>query len=180
MSDFWGVQSQLVARGRRVCVWDKPGLGWSDNFFVSQKLNVSTFYHEFLVSIGETSPFIFVGWGGGAENIWYYANVHPEMVSSIVWIDAYSGGIEFRELQDRNNWTDAQTIARRDIELTGRANLFHIIRILGSPWGLNSVFVPYSPAGYLPADRYDEYRWYYLTDKTVCPHPFVVLLTPDV
>jgi pimeloyl-ACP methyl ester carboxylesterase len=176
MSDFWGMQGILAKSGRRVCTFDKPGLGWSDYFYVNQNVNASTFYHQFMSGIGEKTPYIFVGWGGGAETIWPYANEHPEMVSAIVWMDAYSSGIEWRELQYSNNWTDAQAQAKRSLDITGRINLFHVIRGLGAPWGLNVVFVPYSPAGYEPADRYDEYRWFYLTDKTVRHNAFSIVV----
>lgn len=166
MSDFWGMQKFLTAAGRRVCVFDKPGLGWSDYWRVSQNLNSSTFYHQFLTSIGERAPFVLAGWGGGGEIVWEYANQHPEMVSAIIFMDVYSSGIEWREIQYSRNLTDDQMRSRRSLDIMGRSNLFYIIKGLGSVWGLNTIFVPYNPTGFEPAERYDEYRWFYLTDKT--------------
>ncbi|KAL9650849.1 hypothetical protein ABK040_001899 [Willaertia magna] len=60
MADYYGIQIALKELGHRSCIWDKPGLGYSDYLYADQ-YDESSFYHSFITSIGETGPFIFVG-----------------------------------------------------------------------------------------------------------------------
>lgn len=82
LPDFYGIQAYLAQAGRRSCIWDKPGLGWSDSYYADQGPDPMTFYHNMITAFGEKGPFIFVGWGGGGEIVYAYALQHPEMVSS--------------------------------------------------------------------------------------------------
>jgi len=59
IADYYDLQNSITKIGRRSCIWDKPGLGYSSYLYADQ-YNVSTFYHEFLTSI-ESGPYIMVG-----------------------------------------------------------------------------------------------------------------------
>ena len=89
--DFVDLQQLMVKAGRRSCIWDKAGAGYSDFLFEDMVGNYSLYYHNFvreLVARGEKAPFIWVAWGNeGASLVYSYALQSPEMVNSITYLD---------------------------------------------------------------------------------------------
>lgn len=61
IADFYGLQNELTLRGRRSCIFDKPGLGWSDYLYQGEVM--TDFYHPMITGLQEKAPFIFAGWG---------------------------------------------------------------------------------------------------------------------
>lgn len=83
MADSYGLQMMLVTKGLRTCIWDKPGLGHSENMFADQ-LDYRSIYHSFFLNTAEQPPFLLIGQGGGGDLIYQYAIEHPEMVQTLV------------------------------------------------------------------------------------------------
>ncbi len=179
IGDYLGIQSLMVQAGRRSCIWDKPGLGYSDYLFSDQK-DYSKMYHNLITSLNEKGPFVFVAfvvkhflcvvskhcirWGGGAEIVYPYAKEHPEMVKSLVLLDAYPINIEFRAQQVLKNWTIEQYESSVAEAREQRLQIVNIINRVGVPFGLMGVLLP--PSGAQPAQFQNEQRWYFLTEKT--------------
>jgi len=119
------------------------------------------------MALGEPAPFMLVGWGGGGMNMWDYANAHPENVAQIVFMDVYANSIEQRLAQHMRGLTVEEMYQQRDSDTAQRSMLFDAIRGLAVPWGISGVFVASAPMGYEPLEDFEEYKWYYMTDKTV-------------
>ncbi|KAG2388515.1 hypothetical protein C9374_000679 [Naegleria lovaniensis] len=139
-ADYWDIQQHLTSLGRRSCIYDKPGLGYSDYLYKGQT-DEATFYYNFLTSIGENMPFVLVGWGGGGHLIYKFAHKHPELVKSLTFLDVFPPGIEFTSIRDLKNLTQSQYEQYKSIDKQGRKTLLGIINGLGVPWGLMSIFV---------------------------------------
>lgn len=144
-ADFYGLQDLIADRGRRSCIFDKPGLGWSDYYYASQNMDEMTWYHQLLTAIHEKPPFILVGWGGGGPTIWKYSNLHPEMVAGIGYLDTYGDGIEWRAVQYMKSLTNEELLELRKEDIAGRNRLFALIRALGVPWGIINFLLPTDP-----------------------------------
>jgi len=167
MMDFWPLQRVFTEQGRRSCIFDKPGIGFSDNFKKDQVLyNLSNFYDDMIDGFGERPPYTLLAWGGAGEVMYEYATRHPDNVASFVFISVYYDNIEWRQQQAYNNWTAQRTEEYRQTTLQGRDTLFTIIRGFGVPWGLMTFFIPANATAYAWPERYSEYRWFYLTAKT--------------
>ena len=96
-ADLWPLQRELTARGLRSCVLDKPGQGWSSPYHPSQQgLDPLTATSLMYAATGESPPYRLVGWGGGGENVWRYALKRPGDVDSLVFLDTYGDGVEWR------------------------------------------------------------------------------------
>lgn len=163
MADYLGLQKYLKNKNRRSCIWDKPGLGYSEYLFADMH-DFSLIYHNFFKLINEKSPFIFVGWGGGGSIVYKYALTHPEMVYSITFLDVSPNLVEFIIPKILKNLTDSEYKNYFDNEIAGRYSLFRIINGLGVPWGLMSLFVPLGKSD--PPEYRNEINWFMLTDKT--------------
>ncbi|EFC39470.1 predicted protein [Naegleria gruberi] len=160
-ADYYDIQRYLTALGRRSCIYDKPGLGYSDYLYKDQK-DESTFYYNFLTSIGEKTPYVMVGWGGGGHIIYKFALEHPELVKSLTFLDVFPPGIEFTSMKDLKNWSQEQFNTYKNQELRGRRTLFGIINGLAVPWGLMSIFVGSSSN----TSNADEITFWMSTEKT--------------
>jgi pimeloyl-ACP methyl ester carboxylesterase len=163
LMDYYGLQTVLKEQGKRSCIWDNAGLGYSD-YLYTDMYNTKLYYHNFFSSIGEKPPFIFVGWGGGGATVFNYAAQHPEMVYSITFLDVSPPRVEWLTPKVLKNWTQEEYDKNVSNDMSGRYTIFGIINGLGVPWGLMSIFVSKSKA--YPNSTQDEVSWYFLTDKT--------------
>lgn len=163
MADYFGLQLLLKEQNRRSCIWDKAGLGYSDSLFSDMK-DHRLYYHNFMESIGEKGPFVFVGWGGGGAIIYEYAVAHPEMVRALVFLDVAPFQAEWKVPQMLKNWTQGEFDETVERDLASRAALLNVINGLGVPLGLMGLFMP--PEKSYPDYLREERRWYFLTDKT--------------
>jgi pimeloyl-ACP methyl ester carboxylesterase len=169
LADGYPLQAAAVAAGRRMCIFDRPGLGHSAYIYSGQNLSAIEWLGPFLSATKERPPFALVGWGGGGADAMHFARVAEKgLLSSLVLLATTSEGTEFREKMAVDNWTEAQAIAYRNADLPARGNLFALIRGLGVPWALMSLFLG-GPEGYAdPAHFYAEYRAQYLLAKSWC------------
>jgi len=163
MADYFGLQLLLKEKNRRSCIWDKAGLGYSDSLY-SDMRDHKLYYHNFISSLGEKEPFVFVGWGGGGETIYEYATLHPEMVHSLAFLDVAPFQAEWKVPQMIKNWTQSEFDATVKRDLASRMVLINVINGIAVPFGLMAVFIP--PEKSYPDYLRDERRWYFLTDKT--------------
>ena len=165
LMDYYGLHTLLKENNRRSCIFDLTGLGYSDYMYLNTyTYDPMPYYHNMLKSFNESSPFIFVGWGGGGPTIYRYALQHPEMVYSLTFLDVYPARFEWITPKVLKNWTDDQYNSNVQSDLSSRSSLFKIINGLGVPWGLMSIFVPLSSV--YPSNTAREVNWYFLADKT--------------
>lgn len=146
MSDGYGLQFALNARGRRVCTHDPPGTAWSK---LSPSLSPAALPNVELTSLliaamGEPGPFILVGTAdGAAERIYAYALAQPAHVAALVPMQHGVG--EFKALAAYYGWSPAVAAAHASSVLSTRVALADVIRFLAVPWGLMPAFAPTSP-----------------------------------
>jgi pimeloyl-ACP methyl ester carboxylesterase len=165
LMDYYGLHLLLKQNNRRSCIFDLAGLGYSDYMYLNTyAYDPMPYYHNMLKSFNESPPFIFVGWGGGGPTVYKYAIQHPEMVSSLTFLDVYPPRVEWLTPKILKNWTEDQYNSYVKSDLAGRNSLFGIINGLGVPWGLMPIFVPKSSV--YPESTATEVNWYFLTDKT--------------
>lgn len=74
LADFLIIQKLLVEQNRRSCIWDKPGLGFSEYLFTGFK-SYQSFYHNLITSLNENPPYDFVGWGAGKLLLFYLVSI---------------------------------------------------------------------------------------------------------
>lgn len=178
IADFWPLQREMSNRGERVCMLDKPGFGYSDNFLAWQNANPLTMYNEFvtkLVTDGEGSSFVMVGWGGGGDLLYEYSLAHPERAAGFAFLDTVAEGIEWREVAARDSLTQAQLDDVKIRDLSGRSIIFGLLRGVIAPLGLLSVVVPGHRESYAWPERFEEFHWYSLTPKTWTTQWFTIL-----
>lgn len=166
-ADFWPLQRALTASGRRSCIFDKPGVGFSDYFYADQSFKAVDYYAPMLSAFGEPKPFSFIAWGGAAASAYAYALQNPPHISKLVFMDSYGEGVEARLMMAQEpTLTDDELTFKRKMDLVGRFTLFSIIRGLAVPWGLMPIFVAGDPSGYAWSDRFAEYQYHYKVAKT--------------
>lgn len=163
MGDYLAIQYLLTNAGRRSCIFDKPGAGYADYLF-SDQTSFHSIYHNMIMSMQEKPPYIFVGWGGGAEAAYDYAAKHPENVHSMVFLDGYPTSYEFSALKALNNWTQEQYVSNFEQAMAARLAFTKVINIIGVPFGLMPLFLGAPKT--LPAQFRNEQSWYFMTDKT--------------
>jgi len=85
---YWRWISAAVAHDTKVCVYDRPGRGWSeetpapqDGFAVARDL------HVLLERANLPAPFVLVGHSSGAQYVRIFAGRYPEQVAGMVLLD---------------------------------------------------------------------------------------------
>lgn len=111
-ADYLGLQRLMSRAGRRSCIWDKAGLGYSDFLFSDMVgANYSLYYDRFvreLVARGEKAPFVWVAWGAGGSIVYSYAQKSPDMVASITLVDSYPAQYEWNSTATLKKMTKSQ------------------------------------------------------------------------
>jgi pimeloyl-ACP methyl ester carboxylesterase len=84
----WAWVTPLVAPQRRVCVYDRAGLGWSESGDQGfDPLRVADELHVLLENANEHGPFVLVGHGLGASFARLYATRFPADLQGLVLVD---------------------------------------------------------------------------------------------
>jgi len=157
MSDTWGLQFALNARGRRACSYDPPGTGWS-------RLEVGADWEDkggdaaltagLMASMDEPGPFIMLGTqDGGAVRIYSLALVRPDLVAALVPMQLGEG--EFYDRALFNNWSPEQAATHAAAVLRSRLSAGDVIRFVGVHWGIVPMAVGSSPR-FVPPERQAE------------------------
>jgi pimeloyl-ACP methyl ester carboxylesterase len=160
MSDVYGLQEAFLALGRRVCLYDPPGTGWSalGPGFDAEAGDINPSHSRLIATLlnqmGEKGPFIWIGsMDGGAERIYQLALERPDLVRALVPMQY--GNPEFLAASVYFNQTQTQTETLAKLSLSPRLLFCDIIRFLGIQWGLVSLFVPFDP-NFVPKERQAE------------------------
>lgn len=91
-TDGWWIKENLKI-DHRVCLYDRAGMGWSDP--VPEGVIPSPDWHvadmrRLRAALGADQPFILVGHSMAGLRLHTYANLHPEDLKGLVFIDAAS------------------------------------------------------------------------------------------
>jgi len=93
----WALLQPMLARQHRVCSYDRPGLGWSENANPADALPAwrSTLF-TLLDNAGEQGPYVLIGHSLGGALIREYAAEDQSNISGLIFIDSgppgpYSG-----------------------------------------------------------------------------------------
>ena len=90
-SASWARIVDGTAPTTRVCAYDRPGQGWSDDLREPQDAGAATSdLHALLEDAGETGPFVLVGHSIGGPYAMTYAHQHPDDVAGMVLLDSTS------------------------------------------------------------------------------------------
>ncbi|KEP54206.1 alpha/beta hydrolase family protein [Rhizoctonia solani 123E] len=84
----WVVNLRETGRVGRVCVWDRPGYGFSDNGPSAEMGHVSDALWQALQHEGEEGPYVLVGAGYGGLLTRLFASRHPNDVHSLLYVDS--------------------------------------------------------------------------------------------
>lgn len=72
----------------RTCVFDRPGLGWSDDGPLPRSSGqIAKELHEALTKSGEKPPYILVGHSMSGYDVRIFAHEHPEEVAGMLLLD---------------------------------------------------------------------------------------------
>ena len=166
-ADFWPLQREFVRLGRRMCIFSKPGLEYSQNYQSQQNLfDVNNFMVPLLDSLGEKPPFALVGWGGGGSNVINYAMAQRDHVASLTFLDSYRPNLEWRTYQMSANASLPAVIEYRNKTLSSRFSMFDLIRYFAVPLGFVRLFLSNNVSQYSWPERYAEYHRFYFLSKT--------------
>jgi len=174
VTDFYCLFESLAALGRRVCIWDKPGLGWSgpiqsgQDFFSIEGMAEAEAQFISALPSDDRDGLIALGWGGGGGMVVSYASKNLDKVKGLGFIDVYPPNFEWDPLNP------SYQPGAKESALASRNTYMEIIRSLGVPTGLMSVFVPPSP-NYMPASKVGVQTWTYRTWKTWTSQAYYML-----
>jgi pimeloyl-ACP methyl ester carboxylesterase len=89
LSSIWGWIAPDVARGTRVCVYDRAGRGWSDPAPSQQDgMAIATDLATLLTSAHEAPPYVLVGHSFGGLYVRAFAARYPSRTAGVVLLDA--------------------------------------------------------------------------------------------
>ena len=117
-----------LAKSTRVCVYDRPGLGSSDELKDATPRSVGdavSDLHALVEALSPGAPVVLAGHSMGGLIAFEYAQTHPEQVAGLVLIDATHPDERSRLawLFPANPVAEAQAIARHPEHLDARAAL---------------------------------------------------------
>lgn len=89
LSSSWGWVQSEVAKTKRVCTYDRAGMGWSEMSPEPRTARVfAKELHTLLSNAGEIGPYLLVGHSLGGHTVRVYANDYPHEVVGLVLVDA--------------------------------------------------------------------------------------------
>lgn len=144
-SIFWSQVQPEVARVRRVCSYDRAGLGWSEaslNPHTSQ--NMVNELHTLLVNANVEGPYILVGHSFGGALTRLYAYNYPDEVAGMALVDAAPDELFVRVPR----WRDA---------IEGKLGLYRALAPMSS-FGLLALTPASIPNRGMTNDVLDQYR----------------------
>ena len=88
-SSQMGWISPAVARGTRVCVYDRAGRGWSEPADTPQDgAQIAADLHTLLHRAGETGPYVLAGHSFGGLYVRIFAAHYPDEVAGLILVDS--------------------------------------------------------------------------------------------
>ncbi|MCB2426612.1 alpha/beta fold hydrolase [Methylophaga pinxianii] len=131
-STDWLPIQKAVSSSARICVFDRPGYGWSD-FGPSPRTSnrIAQELEELLIQAEVPPPYILVGHSFGGYNIRIFAANNPQMVAGMVLVDA-SHEDQYTQFQIKlpNNFNRRGTIMilPKSTDSTAHANKAPVLR----------------------------------------------------
>lgn len=124
-SDGWTKVQPVVGTFTRACSYDRAGLGWSETSTETRTPeHIATELYRLLVNAGVQPPYVLVGHSLGGKSIRLFADMYPEEVSGLVFVDAQH---ESAEPIDRTPEQNAQDGAAYEASF----NLHRTLRQIG-------------------------------------------------
>jgi pimeloyl-ACP methyl ester carboxylesterase len=145
----WGKVQPALSKITKVCSYDRPGFGWSDDRPEPRDANhISSELHTLLQEAGITEPAILMGHSIAGLYIRSYAAHYPSDIAGLVFVDA-STPLQFQRLPgDKIKVTLKYSIRMRREELT---RLLGIDRLMGDCTDIDPGFEAY--ADWIKADK---------------------------
>ncbi|MCE7859074.1 MAG: alpha/beta hydrolase [Chloroflexi bacterium CFX2] len=85
--EWMPIQDEL-SRSTRVCVYDRPGYGWSEAAPGPRDgAQVVSELHDLLEAVGEAGPYLLVGHSLGGVHVRLFALTYPDEVAGLVLVD---------------------------------------------------------------------------------------------
>ena len=165
-ASFFALQDRLTSAGRRSCLYDRAGYGWSDVLPVPTNSYQSMFHlHQLLQTAREAGPFILIGHSVGGQLIQLYATLFPSEVSGLILLDSvpdfiYPLSLTGKPLDAIVTFADIQpylTSTKSIIDLYRVATAFGIHRWLQQAGG---DYQPTSLANYYNAGYGKPLNWH--------------------
>ena len=90
-SGSWARITDAIGSTTRVCAYDRPGQGWSEEAGTPQDgVTAAQDLHQLLTVAGERAPYVLVGHSTGGTYALTYAAQYPEQVAGMVLLDSSS------------------------------------------------------------------------------------------
>jgi pimeloyl-ACP methyl ester carboxylesterase len=91
----WRMVQPAVSKLARVCVYNRPGLGWSEAGLKPRRgAQIAAELHQVLYTAVETGPYLLVEHSMGGIFVRQFARLYPQVVFGMVLVDSAQ-----RELQ---------------------------------------------------------------------------------
>lgn len=137
-ADLVPIQKELVKLNRRVCIWDKAGLGYSD-FFYADMHDHNLYYANFLKSIAE-SKVVLVGMADGADLVLKYADKVKNM-QKVILVDAFPTRLKWHAERVARNWSHIKFKEQIKKFIDKKNIQINLINAIGVPFGLVPSFL---------------------------------------
>lgn len=87
-TDWFNIQNRAAAE-TRVCVFDRPGYGWSDiGPQPRNSLHIAKELDKLIQKANLPGPYVLVGHSFGGYNVRVFASTHPHVIAGMVLVDA--------------------------------------------------------------------------------------------
>ena len=182
--DLLSIQILLAMENKTSCIWDKPGLGFSDYLYNGMTSYNSPFYHNMIKEILANENIInsgklrFVATGSfGADIIFQYALDHREMVESLTFLDVVPNNVEFLIKNTLSNFTRNEAERYKNKEYSSRQSFSNLKNAFGVPWGIISLYV--DPIKAFFSQFNNEIEWFYYTEKKWATENYFINILKD-
>ena len=129
-SASWARIAGQVDKTTRVCAYDRPGQGWSEETTHPQDgVAAAKDLHTLLASAGETGPFVLVGHSTGGTYAMTYAHRYPEQVAGMVLLDSSSP----YQLTKVAAYPGQYAVMRRGLALLPTLSRLGVVRLAPAP-----------------------------------------------
>ena len=128
-SPLWARIQPAVAATSRVCSYDRPGQGWSDDSpNPADATTAATDLHKLLTAAGESGPFVLAGHSSGGVHALTYTHLYPASVAGVVLLDSASP----RQVELVQTFNGEYQVMRRGLAIAPTVFRFGIGHVLAA------------------------------------------------